>query len=181
MPTEEQRNRKRAWLAQDFIKRKLRIIEYLGGKCVRCGSTERLEPDHIKAREKSFNIGANINRRWEVLVTELDKCQLLCHDCHLIKTKECGETGGGWNKGIRQGEISHGTGTAYTYWKCRCESCKQARYEDRVRYGDLKGTGRRSGKITEHGTGTKGIRGCKCTLCLSVRAKYARDLRYKKI
>lgn len=62
------------------------MLEYLGGECVQCGSKENLEFDHIDPKTKSFSITRKWNRRWEVLKLELDKCQLLCKDCHLTKT-----------------------------------------------------------------------------------------------
>jgi len=65
--------------------RRLELIGRLGGKCVECGATERLQFDHIDPLEKSFNITPNLNR--ENLDEELDKCQLLCFKCHLEKTK----------------------------------------------------------------------------------------------
>lgn len=105
-------------------RRRQQAIIYLGGRCTRCGSVERLEFDHKDRATKSFTITGNLNRRWEVLAHELDKCQLLCHDCHRAKTKECGEQGGGWNK---MDEVPHGTASGYTYWRCRCELCRQAR------------------------------------------------------
>ena len=66
--------------------RKLESIERLGGKCVECGATERLQFDHIDPLEKSFNISNNLYRG-KKLDEELDKCQLLCFKCHLEKTK----------------------------------------------------------------------------------------------
>tara|TARA_B100001059_G_C17294102_1_gene314193 strand:+ start:42 stop:491 length:450 start_codon:yes stop_codon:yes gene_type:complete len=64
-------------------------MEKLGGKCVKCGATERLEFDHIDPKNKSFEItrGLLMGDR-EKFQEELDKCQLLCYDCHLEKTKQ---------------------------------------------------------------------------------------------
>lgn len=106
-----------------YWERKLECIAYLGGMCVRCGTTDDLEFDHINAEEKSFDITSCMNRRWEVLVQELDKCQLLCHFHHREKTVECGEAGGGHNK---WGEIVHGTPWGYTSYACRCDPCRAA-------------------------------------------------------
>ena len=64
-------------------------MEKLGGKCVKCGATERLEFDHIDPKNKSFCITSRLlmgDR--EKFQEELDKCQLLCYDCHLEKTKQ---------------------------------------------------------------------------------------------
>ncbi len=64
-------------------------IEKLGGKCVKCGATERLEFDHIDPKNKSFEITRKfLMGDKEKFQEELDKCQLLCYDCHLEKTKQ---------------------------------------------------------------------------------------------
>lgn len=68
--------------------RKQHLLERLGGKCVECGTTKRLQFDHIDPRTKSFTIAAKLTSSIEVLYEEVDKCQLLCPDCHLEKTKE---------------------------------------------------------------------------------------------
>ena len=75
-------------LAKKYRKEKKAIcLEYLGGKCVKCGSTERLEFDHIKREEKKYDITPKLTSNFDILKEELDKCQLLCYDCHKIKTK----------------------------------------------------------------------------------------------
>lgn len=110
-------------------RKRAQALAYLGGKCSVCGVSESLEFDHIDRATKVYVISRNFNRRWAVLVQELDKCQLLCKVHHLEKTKRCGETGGGWN---RHSEIPHGTVTGYGLpWKCRCELCKTAKREYR--------------------------------------------------
>lgn len=70
-----------------YEKRKVFLINYLGGKCVVCESEDDLEFDHISRREKSFAIMKKWNRPMSVLLPELDKCQLLCKEHHLEKTK----------------------------------------------------------------------------------------------
>ena len=71
--------------ARRHARRKL-LIEMLGGKCVRCGATERLHFDHINPLEKSFDIGRSLDNSMYKLEPELAKCQLLCPKCHLDKT-----------------------------------------------------------------------------------------------
>tara|TARA_B100000131_G_C17801676_1_gene485799 strand:+ start:105 stop:560 length:456 start_codon:yes stop_codon:yes gene_type:complete len=68
-----------------------RVQEYktlLGGKCVVCGTTERLEFDHIDPKNKLFNITryATGGKPKDVFMEELKKCQLLCYSCHKNKT-----------------------------------------------------------------------------------------------
>ena len=73
-------------------KRRAYCREYLGGKCVVCGTTHNLQFDHIKREEKKYNITEKLTIKFDNLKEELDKCQLLCVDCHLEKTaKECAD------------------------------------------------------------------------------------------
>lgn len=70
--------------------RKRRIVEYLGGQCSRCGfKSEHLcvyDCHHRETEEKDFGIAQLIKYRvtWDELVVELDKCELLCANCHRI-------------------------------------------------------------------------------------------------
>jgi hypothetical protein len=50
--------------------RRARLIEMLGGACVRCGATEDLEFDHIDPSTKVFAICAGLSKAWDVLVAE---------------------------------------------------------------------------------------------------------------
>ena len=66
-------------------KRKQRAIEYAGGSCEVCGYDKcptALEFHHRDPSEKEFSIGHLISLRWSRLQIELDKCQLLCANCH---------------------------------------------------------------------------------------------------
>jgi len=68
-------------------KRRAYCREYLGGKCVVCGTTKRLEFDHIDRTTKKYTIASRVHQDFTILKEELDKCQLLCVDCHKVKTK----------------------------------------------------------------------------------------------
>lgn len=60
-------------------------IDYLGGKCSVCGYNKyngALTFHHVNPKEKSFTIARNISRGWIRLQKELDKCKLLCANCH---------------------------------------------------------------------------------------------------
>ena len=66
-------------------KLKRNMIEYSGGKCQICGyarCVKALAFHHVNPDEKDFNISGNHCRRWKRLVKELDKCVLLCMNCH---------------------------------------------------------------------------------------------------
>lgn len=67
------------------VKMKQKAVDYKGGKCERCGYSKYIGAmsfHHIDPFEKDFQIGGNHNRAWGKLVLELDKCQLLCMNCH---------------------------------------------------------------------------------------------------
>jgi hypothetical protein len=71
--------------------RKLDSLEYRGGmKCSRCGFNEPI-PDcyafHHRDPSKKDPNWAKMktnNSSWEVVKAELDKCDVLCHNCHSI-------------------------------------------------------------------------------------------------
>lgn len=88
--------------------------EMLGGKCIVCGSIEDLQFHHPPSVEKRFSVSEGISYSEKVFFEEVRKCQLLCHSCH---SKYTGST-------LKQ-NIVHGTLTAYTYYACRCNVCKE--------------------------------------------------------
>lgn len=58
--------------------------------CVRCGYQEHpaaLDFNHIDGT-KSFNVSQDPKRSWELLMTEIGKCEVLCANCHRIHTYE---------------------------------------------------------------------------------------------
>lgn len=65
---------------------KLKAVEYKGGCCVKCGYNKSMRAlifHHLDPDKKSFAISqAGITRRWELIKEELDKCELLCANCH---------------------------------------------------------------------------------------------------
>lgn len=67
-----------------YEKRKIELMNSLGGKCARCGAQHNLEFHHVDKATKEFSI----MRRWKEDVSEeLKKCVLLCHECHLAEHK----------------------------------------------------------------------------------------------
>lgn len=61
-------------------------VGYKGGCCSRCGYDKyigALEFHHLDPKEKDFGIaGKGITRSFEKLKIELDKCILVCANCH---------------------------------------------------------------------------------------------------
>lgn len=97
-----------------YQERRLFLIGLLGGSCVSCDATEHLEFDHVFPEDMSFRLsGGKINLRLEVVLEELQKCQLLCHSCHKEKT----------NLDFDRGYAVHGTPSTYSNFHCRCELC----------------------------------------------------------
>ena len=110
--TEYIQNYQREWMAQ----RRLRGIAFLGGKCVHCNSTEKLEIDHvIPASQLGYETpgGSLWSWSWSRIETELARCQLLCEQCHKAKTAD------------ERSGAEHGTASAYHNRKCRCDLCRE--------------------------------------------------------
>lgn len=62
-------------------------IEYGGGCCQCCGyktSARALSFHHRDPSKKDFGLSANgLTRSWEKTKSELDKCVLVCANCHM--------------------------------------------------------------------------------------------------
>ncbi len=67
-------------------KLKAMAIEYLGGRCQVCGYNRyqgALDLHHIDREKKSFNFShEGYTRSWARIQAELDKCALVCANCH---------------------------------------------------------------------------------------------------
>jgi 5-methylcytosine-specific restriction endonuclease McrA len=82
--------RRRKQLVDNTMRRRKKVqamaIEYKGGKCQICGydrCTRALEFHHLNPDEKEFSISRDgSTRSWERTKIELDKCILLCANCH---------------------------------------------------------------------------------------------------
>ena len=66
---------------------KLKLITCMGSRCQLCGydkCNDALEFHHIEPTEKDFSFGAiRANpKNWESIKRELEKCILLCSNCH---------------------------------------------------------------------------------------------------
>jgi hypothetical protein len=82
----EQRKRKQVYyVTQRRNENMKRAIEYKGGKCVLCGYDRchsALEFHHLDPDEKEFMIASIYTLSWNRIAKELDKCVLLCSNCH---------------------------------------------------------------------------------------------------
>ncbi len=67
---------------------KAAAIKYLGGKCERCGwsgNQAALQFHHKQSKGKDFEIGNVANKSWDSIKIEIQKCMLLCANCHMIE------------------------------------------------------------------------------------------------
>jgi len=71
--------------------RKIDAIKYKGGSCVDCNVTYPTAPyvifdfHHLDPTIKDVDWGKLRLRSWDKIVKELDKCVLLCSNCHRIR------------------------------------------------------------------------------------------------
>src|SRR5579862_1057396 len=81
---------RREELIRAVTKRRRKIkamaIAYKGGRCQICGYSKfqgALDLHHLNPKEKSFSIGEKgYTRSWVRVQVELDKCILVCANCH---------------------------------------------------------------------------------------------------
>jgi hypothetical protein len=78
----------------DDIRRTKRREELDKLKSVPCAECEkRFDPvamdfDHVRGK-KSFTIGkASLDRHWDLVLKEIEKCEVVCSNCHRIRTKQ---------------------------------------------------------------------------------------------
>lgn len=65
---------------------KEKYIKYLGGSCFKCGyskSMRALTFHHKVREEKEFTLSSCLDWSWNKIKAELDKCALLCFNCHM--------------------------------------------------------------------------------------------------
>ncbi len=81
---------RRDYLIQAVQRRRKKVrqmaIDFKGGRCQICGYSrcpEALEFHHLESSEKDFGISdKGYTRSWEKIKAELDKCLLVCANCH---------------------------------------------------------------------------------------------------
>lgn len=59
--------------------------------CMDCGYSDHpaaLQFDHKPGTDKADSIGAMVSRglRWETIESEMSKCEVVCANCHAIRT-----------------------------------------------------------------------------------------------
>lgn len=110
-------DKKREYQRNKIAAKRAFYVDMLGGKCVKCGSIELLEFDHIDPSTKSVNPTKLWSRTHEIIMSEMVKLQLLCKKCHQEKTSA---------ERIANRNLQHGDYGMYKWYKCRCEPCRAA-------------------------------------------------------
>ncbi len=90
MPTKRTYADRREYLIMAVARRRKQLreqsVEYKGGKCAFCDYNRcqnALDFHHLDAKAKEFGISRDgITRSWEKTKKELDKCILVCSNCH---------------------------------------------------------------------------------------------------
>lgn len=86
-----ERDRKSANKKQRKLRNQIKLKEILqSSACMDCGTTDWrvLEFDHRDPELKSFNISGVPYTSWEALEAEISKCDIVCANCHRIRTAE---------------------------------------------------------------------------------------------
>lgn len=77
------------WKSKRATENKVLIKQYVGDyECTHCGFTSEYDEvfdwHHKEKETKEFSIGNGYRKSWEELKNEIDKCILLCSNCHRI-------------------------------------------------------------------------------------------------
>lgn len=162
----------REYLKRRYQTRMAQAKIFLGGVCVRCGSYDFLELDHIDPSTKKWTVSAISWMSESGFWDEVKKCQLLCETCHIQKTRE--------DRGSKNARETHGTLSSYRY--CKCVECRYAksqwskRYYKRTNISRTVLHGTRSGYLKEIRSKT-----LVCDLCREANKIYHQQLRQRKV
>jgi hypothetical protein len=77
---------------------KEQAVAYKGGLCLKCGKMPHIAAmsfHHRNPTEKEFEIGARKGSSLDAIKVELDKCDLLCRNCHAIEHWDASYNGEG--------------------------------------------------------------------------------------
>ena len=83
--------KERQKLIEKKAEQKHKAVEYKGGCCEKCGYDKyigALDFHHLDPKEKDFSISNKLGCSWNKIKKELDKCILVCSNCHREIHKE---------------------------------------------------------------------------------------------
>lgn len=69
-----------------LLDRKRKMVDYLGSKCIKCGYNKCLSAltfHHRNPKAKEYVLGYIKDNNWQKIKKELDKCDLVCFNCHM--------------------------------------------------------------------------------------------------
>lgn len=128
-------------------KMKYLLVEGAGSTCLDCGFQGPpflFDFDHRNPNHKSFGISSGITRSIASLREEAEKCDLVCSNCHRMRThkqrcKGCEYCIEGYNISLKKEpkgglDFTHGTSSGYNRHKCRCEECRKYHRDCMRRY-----------------------------------------------
>lgn len=67
-------------------RRKREAVKLKGDRCYKCGYNKNLAGlvfHHRSGKDFGLDIRAFSNNSWQKLLDELEKCDLVCHNCHM--------------------------------------------------------------------------------------------------
>jgi hypothetical protein len=76
------------YTTERFRRRKKQAVAYLGGRCADCGGIFPYyvyDFHHLDPAKKDVQFTVLRRRSWGAIKTELDKCVLLCANCHRVR------------------------------------------------------------------------------------------------
>jgi len=72
--------------------KRMRLNALKKGPCVNCGGQfppEAMDFDHVKGRKKfALSKARDSKLAWDMLLNEITKCDLVCANCHRIRTRK---------------------------------------------------------------------------------------------
>ena len=88
--SEEIRRRRQNCVKMDARRRAaMGVLKHYMGGCMDCGFNGHpaaLDFDHRVGTDKCKNIGGMLRYPWAKILTEISKCDLVCANCHRIRT-----------------------------------------------------------------------------------------------
>jgi hypothetical protein len=75
----------KAHVIDNFKRKREKAKSILGGCCRVCGynkCSDALEFHHVESSSKEMQVGNSFNRSWDLILTEIAKCVLVCNRCH---------------------------------------------------------------------------------------------------
>lgn len=140
MRNKENYNAKKAdYMKNRSVQLKLKAVKYKGGKCIKCGYDRcyaALQFHHRDPTQKEMNWNKLRSQRWSFIEKELDKCDLLCGNCHVEEhfdefiLKRVQE----WEKRIKERPKVKGTRGSCAYCK---KEFTRSRHDKKKKYCTL--------------------------------------------